>query len=319
MIVALYIMTDIAHRIKGVLLLTFVLTLPEWTCGWSREGRHVVTEPPPPGPTMPPVFDVNTPTNVTVTATKTAMLSCIVHNLGNLSVSWIRHRDLHILSVGSQTFTTDSRFQAVPHEGTGDWLLRLRYAQTRDTGQYDCQVSSKPPTTRTTHLTVVEPQAKILRAPEMHVGLGSLINITCIVLSSPEPPDYLYWYHKEQILRSDGERISIRTHPGGSLSQLVVRDATAKDSGIYTCSPAHSKEDYIMVHVLTGEYPAAMQRGSSLTYGGRHCWTSVSVCLSVFLSTFVSQHSGCRFGFISTVVMPCVVVIMLTILHYFYM
>lgn len=70
-------------------------------------------------------------------------------------VSWIRHRDLHILSVGPVTYTTDNRFEAIPEEGAGNWMLRLRYASPRDSGQYDCQVSSRPPTYRTVHLTVV--------------------------------------------------------------------------------------------------------------------------------------------------------------------
>lgn len=70
-------------------------------------------------------------------------------------MSWIRHRDLHILSVGSQTYTSDDRFEAVPQAAKGDWMLRIKYALPRDSGQYDCQVSSTPPTARTVHLTVI--------------------------------------------------------------------------------------------------------------------------------------------------------------------
>ena len=44
-----------------------------------------------------------------------------------------------------------------------------------------------------------EPKATVLRAPEMHVGVGSLINLTCIVPYSPETPEYLHWYHKERV------------------------------------------------------------------------------------------------------------------------
>ncbi|XP_045593883.1 protein turtle homolog B [Procambarus clarkii] len=255
------------------LVWTTLLCLPGCVWAWPRVPRHVVPPPTVPGPTLPPVFDPQVPTNVTVTASKTALLSCVVHNLGNNSVSWIRHRDLHILSVGSVTYTSDSRFEAVPQTGKGDWMLRLQYANTRDSGQYDCQVSSTPPTARTVHLTVVEPQAKILRAPDIHVGIGSPINLTCVVPYSPEPPDYLHWYHKERMVREDGLRVWVRTQLGGrSLSQLVVKDAQPQDSGVYTCSPAHSLEHSITVHVLTGEYPAAMQGGSSVTCAGRRLW-----------------------------------------------
>ncbi|XP_042211647.1 uncharacterized protein LOC121859054 [Homarus americanus] len=257
-----------------VVFCTTLVYLPGCVCSWSRASRHVIPPSTVPGPTLPPVFDPLVPTNVTVTASKTVLLSCIVHNLGNNSVSWIRHRDLHILSVGSVTYTSDSRFEAVPHAGKGDWLLRLQYAHPRDSGQYDCQVSSAPPTARTTHLTVIEPQAKILGAPDIHVGMGSPINLTCVVPYSPEPPDYLHWYHKERMVREDGVRVWLKTNLGHrSVSQLVVMNAAPRDSGVYTCNPAHSLEHSITVHVLTaGEYPAAMQGGSSVTCAGRRVW-----------------------------------------------
>lgn len=64
---------------------------PVWAAGglwaWERAVRHVVPEPTVPGPTLPPVFDPRVSNNVTVTATKTARLSCVVHNLGNNSVT----------------------------------------------------------------------------------------------------------------------------------------------------------------------------------------------------------------------------------------
>ncbi|KAL7648169.1 UNVERIFIED_CONTAM: hypothetical protein RMT77_000072 [Armadillidium vulgare] len=236
---------------------------------WSRGSRHAGPQSSQINPTLPPVFDPTTPTNVTVTASKTALLSCVVHNLGNNSVSWIRHKDLHILSVGKATYTNDDRFRVVPRESFGDWTLRILYASERDSGQYDCQVSSRPPIGRTVHLTVVEPKARILRGPEMHVGAGSLINLTCLVQYSPEPPEYLYWYHKERMVREDGYRIFINNQLGTrSVSQLVVKNAQPKDSGIYTCSPAHSQEHYVTVHVVTDGYPAAMQGGSSVTSVG---------------------------------------------------
>lgn len=70
-------------------------------------------------------------------------------------MSWIRHRDLHILSVGAATYTSDDRFLVVPDKVTGDWALRLMYARPRDSGQYDCQVSSTPAFGRTIHLEII--------------------------------------------------------------------------------------------------------------------------------------------------------------------
>lgn len=59
-------------------------------------------------------------------------------------VSWIRHRDIHILTVGSYTYTSDQRFQATHHKNTDDWTLQIKWAQKRDAGIYECQISTQP-------------------------------------------------------------------------------------------------------------------------------------------------------------------------------
>ena len=65
-----------------------VLTSPGAVMSWgNRPQRHVVPAPTPPRPTFPPVFDTRPPTNITVTASKTAVMSCVVYNLANNSVS----------------------------------------------------------------------------------------------------------------------------------------------------------------------------------------------------------------------------------------
>ncbi|XP_069178495.1 uncharacterized protein [Procambarus clarkii] len=96
--------------------------------------------------TMPlhPVFDEAAPRNVSSLTGNSAYLHCLVHNLGNKSVSWIRQRDLHILTVGRYTYTTDQRYEVIHSEDSQDWILKISYAQVRDSGSYECQVSTKP-------------------------------------------------------------------------------------------------------------------------------------------------------------------------------
>jgi hypothetical protein len=83
-----------------------------------------------------PYFDAMTPRNVTGLVGKSAYLSCRVRNLGNKTVSWIRHRDIHILTVGSYTYTSDQRFQATHHKDTDEWTLQIKWAQKRDAGKH---------------------------------------------------------------------------------------------------------------------------------------------------------------------------------------
>lgn len=70
-------------------------------------------------------------------------------------VSWIRKRDLHILTFGQVTYTNDARFSVIK-SATGDlWTLRIRSVQLRDAGLYECQVSSEPKISKAVRLKVV--------------------------------------------------------------------------------------------------------------------------------------------------------------------
>lgn len=61
-----------------------------------------------------------------------------------LQISWIRHRDLLILTVATYTFTTDQRFQTAYHRDTNEWTLHIKWVQPADAGMYECQISTQP-------------------------------------------------------------------------------------------------------------------------------------------------------------------------------
>ncbi|KAK3859598.1 hypothetical protein Pcinc_034300 [Petrolisthes cinctipes] len=209
-----------------------------------------------------PVFDEAAPHNVSSMASNTAYLHCLVHNLGNKSVSWIRQRDIHIMTVGRYTYTTDQRFEVINSHGSKDWILKIKYAQVRDSGNYECQVSTKPVRSYVVHLNVFEPQARIIGSPDIHVDMGSAINLTCIIRDSPEPPTYIFWYHNGKVLSFESPRgdISMVTDRGNSTTgYLLIQDAQAPDTGNYTCAPSNTATATVRVHVLNGETPAAMQ------------------------------------------------------------
>ncbi|XP_031836579.1 zwei Ig domain protein zig-8 isoform X2 [Nomia melanderi] len=214
-----------------------------------------------------PYFDHSTSKNVTVLAGQTTYLNCRVKNLGNqtmaLQVSWLRHRDTHLLAVGRYMYTNDQRFRVI-HNAKGDnWMLQIKYAQLRDSGSYECQVSTATPISHIIHLNVVKPKAEILGAPDLYINRGSTINLTCIVWQTPEPPDYIFWNHKDAIINYDSTRggVSVVTEKGESTTSfLLLQEAKPSDSGQYTCNPSNADPKSITVHVLN-EYPAAMQHG----------------------------------------------------------
>ncbi|EZA62242.1 hypothetical protein X777_00610 [Ooceraea biroi] len=61
-----------------------------------------------------------------------------------LQVSWMRKRDMHILSAGISMYTSDLRFQVIHPDKSENWTLQIKSPQERDSGVYECQVSTEP-------------------------------------------------------------------------------------------------------------------------------------------------------------------------------
>ncbi|XP_034114702.1 uncharacterized protein LOC117574830 isoform X2 [Drosophila albomicans] len=216
-----------------------------------------------------PYFDKGASKNVTALLGKTAYLNCRVKNLGNktmlLQVSWVRHRDIHLLTVGRYTYTSDQRFRAIHQPQTEDWMLQIKYPQHRDSGIYECQVSTTPHMSHYIQLTVVEPSTEIIGAPDLYIESGSTINLTCVILNSPEPPAYIFWNHNNAIINYDSPRggVSVVTNKGETTTSfLLIKSARPSDSGHYQCNPSNAKPKSVTVHVLNGEFPAAMQHAA---------------------------------------------------------
>ncbi|XP_026476332.1 uncharacterized protein LOC113381896 [Ctenocephalides felis] len=108
-----------------------------------------------PTPGTGPYFDTSVPQNYTGLVGQPISLLCKVKNLGNRTVSWVRHRDIHLLTVGRYTYTSDQRFETKHSPHSEDWLLYIRYPQKHDTGVYECQISSTPPIGHKVYLGVV--------------------------------------------------------------------------------------------------------------------------------------------------------------------
>nr|XP_018914408.1 PREDICTED: hemicentin-2-like [Bemisia tabaci] len=211
-----------------------------------------------------PYFDNSTRREMTTTVGQTAYLHCRVRNLGDRAVSWIRKRDLHILTVGILTYTNDQRFQALHAEGTDEWTLKVGSPQIRDSGTYECQVSTEPKISQSFKLNVVVSKAQIWGNPEIHIRSGSDINLTCEVMETPDPPSFIYWYRGGTVINySQRGGISVVTEKQTRTSKLMISRALPADSGNYTCSPSSSDSASVFVHVLNGEHPAAMQHENS--------------------------------------------------------
>lgn len=64
-------------------------------------------------------------------------------------------RDADILTVDRYTFIGDARFEAHYSVPAETWNLIINYAQERDAGGYECQVSTEPKMSQFFNLRVV--------------------------------------------------------------------------------------------------------------------------------------------------------------------
>ncbi|XP_058061110.1 homeotic protein female sterile [Anopheles bellator] len=250
------------------------------------------------GGTEKPYFDDVNSRNVTTVVDDTAVLKCRVKHKGDRTVSWMRKRDLHILTSNIYTYTGDQRFSVIHPPDSDDWDLKIEYAQQKDSGIYECQVNTEPKINLAVYLDVTDERefaqdfskygpssggkhfngvgggldflstaarAKIIGSQEVHVKKGSTISLSCVVNVHASS---ISWYHGSSIVDFDSARggISLETEKteGGTSSRLMLTRATLRDSGNYTCVPTGAISASVQVHVLNGEHPAAMQTSSGV-------------------------------------------------------
>ncbi|KAG7173236.1 Immunoglobulin domain-containing protein oig-1-like [Homarus americanus] len=100
------------------------------------------------------------------------------------------------------------------------------------------------------------PKATILHAPELYTDEGGALNLTCVVSPSPAPPEYIFWYHRGEVINYESDRtvrVSVRQEDGRTVSTLLVARAALDHSGLYQCAPSNTKRASIMVHVFKGK------------------------------------------------------------------
>ncbi|XP_015790819.1 uncharacterized protein LOC107367607 [Tetranychus urticae] len=115
---------------------------------YDPSGYHKLT-------THDPSFDDNIKRNITIPQGGTAFLQCKINHLGDRAVSWVRQKDLHILTSGRDTYTSDSRFRSINLPNSNEWTLEIRDTRLSDSGIYECQLSTDPKMSTSVYLSVI--------------------------------------------------------------------------------------------------------------------------------------------------------------------
>ncbi|XP_050720357.1 hemicentin-2-like [Eriocheir sinensis] len=195
----------------------------------------------------------NSVTDVTGQLGTSAFLPCRTTHSMERQVSWVRRRDWHILTSGTQTYTREERFAVHHPEGSTEWTLAIKYLELDDAGTYECQVSTGAgQASHLVRLAVVSPRAVIPGRGTRHVQVGSTISLTCLIEQSPVPPQFIFWYHDARMINYERQRGGVEVHVEGGptvTSRLTVSDAQQQDSGNYTCAAANTDAASVFVYV----------------------------------------------------------------------
>jgi len=235
-----------------LLLAVFAATIA--TAGFTLEDGipHINTKP---------YFLPQDQVTVTTVEGQSTYLHCRIAQLGDKKVSWVRQRDLAVLTSGLLAFASDQRFQPLHQERSENWTLHIRFTQQRDAGQYQCQVNSEPRITLIFTLLVKEARTTITGSSPRYIRAGSNIMLSCNTSVPLVLPDMVYWYHNNIVLKKGGRVRVFTEEDSPQISSLEVRSAQVSDSGNYTCWPTTFQAASVMVHVIPEEKPAAMSHG----------------------------------------------------------
>lgn len=116
-------------------------------------------------------IDPSTPSVVRVRAGGDAFLLCRVQNVGAHSVTWSRLRDRRVIAIDTSVLVSDARLSPSFEEQTGTWFLRVTRVRKFDEGNYECQVSTRPPLKKVVTLQVI-PRGQPLDAVEVQGKLS---------------------------------------------------------------------------------------------------------------------------------------------------
>jgi len=219
---------------------------------------------------------------VSVKRGETAYLPCRVKSLGDYLVTWMKGDDVTVLSVGVNTFASDTRYSVV-HVPRGridadDWNLLINRTVASDAGQYFCSLNTEPKISHTVFLTVQDPKpfemfyeaqadspiefsnpstptSHITGAPSMLAATGDNVQLDCRISGLKTTPSSLYWTKDGIVLNArvrSGISLEVEKLPGVSRSTLFLSHASTKDTGSYACKSDVAPPANISLFVTEG-------------------------------------------------------------------
>ncbi|XP_041777693.1 protein amalgam [Anopheles merus] len=206
--------------------------------------------------------------NLTVTQGRDVSFTCVVNNLGQYRVAWIKSDSKAILAIHTHMVALNPRL-SVTHNGHNTWKLHISHVQLNDSGSYMCQVNTDPMRHQSGNLDVVVPP-DILNENEPNTLEGGVANeggnvqLVCQATGVPEPA--VQWRRengKDIVVRTEGREKQVVKFVEGE--RLVLNQVQRTDMGGYLCiasngvPPSVSKRFDVQVN-----FPPNVKAGNQL-------------------------------------------------------
>ncbi|XP_059062674.1 hemicentin-2-like [Achroia grisella] len=199
-----------------------------------------------------------TPQSVAVVAAvhQHATLHCEIQHLADKSVSWVRSRDLQILTHSGVVFTMDGRVSTTVdgNRTTSRHSLHIDRLRTSDAGRYECQLNTDPKMSLFFNLTVLdepvpETVVTLQGPPVVRAALGGTVTLECEARYEPPPrelplpPLDIHWLKDDEIIDLQSPRggegggvwLDTERWAARAVSRLTLAALGAPAAGRYTC------------------------------------------------------------------------------------
>ncbi|XP_021701340.1 protein amalgam [Aedes aegypti] len=178
--------------------------------------------------------------NLTVTQGRDVSFTCVVNNLGQYRVAWIKSDTKAILAIHTHMVALNQRL-SVTHNGHNTWKLHISHVQLNDSGSYMCQVNTDPMRHQSGNLEVVVPpdilNSNDPNSASLEEGVANEngnIQLVCQAVGVPLPN--VQWRRedgKDIVIRTEGREKQVMKAVEGE--RLILNQVQRTDMGGYLC------------------------------------------------------------------------------------